>query len=426
MLPTDPSTAFTLKPAHGNWVQADRFWGRETELRLFEEGIREGAHFLLVAQRRMGKTSLMREAARRLAERYLCVFVDFEKATDAADAIVELSVALRDHKPVWDKLKDLFGNILRNLGSKVEKLSVSELTVTLRDGLTAANWRSKGDELFQILAASERPVLLLFDEVPILVNRLLKGPDLQLTDLRRAETEAFMSWLRHSSQAHQGRIRIVLSGSIGLEPVLRQARLTATLNNFAPFELPPWDDATAVGCLQALARYKGLMFEAGVPERMIGLLGCSIPHHVQLFFDHANTLCRRTGDTTLRVEQLESIYREHMLSVRGHAELTHYEDRLKLVLGHDAMALAMEMLTEAAVVGQLDDRAYRAFRDRPSPAFPCADEIEAVQREIIRVLEHDGYLRRDDAGSYRFVSNLVRDWWKARNGFAYVPVMDRR
>lgn len=66
-------TLNSLKPAHGNWVQGDRFWGRETDLRLFEEGIDEGANFLLVAQRRMGKTSLMREVARRL-EGAICVY----------------------------------------------------------------------------------------------------------------------------------------------------------------------------------------------------------------------------------------------------------------------------------------------------------------------------------------------------------------
>jgi ABC-type iron transport system FetAB ATPase subunit len=55
-----------LKPAHGNWVDGDRFFDREREMELFLEKIRDRAHLLLVAQRRMGKTSLMREAKRIL------------------------------------------------------------------------------------------------------------------------------------------------------------------------------------------------------------------------------------------------------------------------------------------------------------------------------------------------------------------------
>jgi hypothetical protein len=266
--------------------------------------------------------------------------------------------------------------------------------------------------------------VLLLDEVPILVNRLLKGRELEITDQRRADADAFMSWLRHNTQRHQGKVRVVISGSIGLEPVLRQGGLAATLNAFQPFELRPWDDATATGCFEALARGKDMALEAGVPRRIIEQLGCSIPHHIQLFFDHAHTHCRRRGDMTLDLASIDTIYREEMLSVRGHAELTHYEDRLKLILDGEAMTLAMEMLTEAAVVGSLTGEAHRAFQAE-SYAISLA-RIAEVQKEVIRVLEHDGYLACGDDGSYRFVSKLVRDWWRARNAFAYVPVLERR
>ena len=47
-----------LKQAVGNFVTGDRFWGRKTEMELFIRRVDDGAHQLLVAQRRMGKTSL--------------------------------------------------------------------------------------------------------------------------------------------------------------------------------------------------------------------------------------------------------------------------------------------------------------------------------------------------------------------------------
>ena len=149
------------------------------------------------------------------------------------------------------------------------------------------------------LAAVESPVLLLIDEAPILVNRLLKGGDYQITPERRQQADLLLSWLRNNSLRHQGKIRIVLSGSIGLEPVLKQGRLSATLNNFEPFELRPWDDVTARGCLEALAAEYGIQFEPGVPEQMVRMLGCAIPHHVQMFFRHAHDWCVRRGGSTI-------------------------------------------------------------------------------------------------------------------------------
>ena len=48
-----------------------------------------------------------------------------------------------------------------------------------------------------------------------------------------------------------------------------------------------------------------------------------------------------------------------------------------------------------------------------------------VLRNILGVLEHDGYLTRD-GDAYRFASAFLRDWWKARFAFTYIPVSERR
>ena len=57
-----------LRKAGGNWVQGDRFFDREVDLGALAERVRDGSHTLLTAQRRMGKTSLVRELLRRLTD----------------------------------------------------------------------------------------------------------------------------------------------------------------------------------------------------------------------------------------------------------------------------------------------------------------------------------------------------------------------
>ena len=82
-----------LKRATGNWVVGDHFWNREVELSLFMERMEEGAHLLLTAPRRIGKTSLLKEVARRLEGRFICLYVDLQKSESPSDAVVELSLA---------------------------------------------------------------------------------------------------------------------------------------------------------------------------------------------------------------------------------------------------------------------------------------------------------------------------------------------
>ena len=411
-----------LRRAHGNWVSGDRFWDRREELELLAEYLKEGAHLLITAPRRIGKTSLMREAMNRLGDRFICLFVDLEKSATAADAIVELSVATFAHATIWNKTRNLFANILGSVAGAVESLKVSEVTVKLRGGLTQGDWQAKGDQLLDILAAAEGDVVIFLDEVPILVNRILYGDDYQLTPERRREADAFLSWLREGCQRHRGRLRIVVTGSIGLEPILRRAGLSATLNVLTRFEVGPWSREIAAGCLEAVGHGHGLVFEDGAVELLLDRLGIYIPHHVQMFFDNLYVVSKRRRLTTITAELVEDVYQHEMLNIRGHAELSHLDERLRAVLGPDRYPLALDLLTEAAVSGQLAAEAasiiaaeHLVDHERP------LDEA----REILGVLEHDGYLFRK-ADAYAFESYLLRDWWKAHFGFAFTPASKRQ
>lgn len=411
-----------LIQAYGNWVEGERFWNREKDIELMIKKLDEGAHLLLVAQRRMGKTSLMREVKRQLANRYTCLFIDLQKASSAEDAIVEISLALKPHKKLWDNTRELFTNAFAIIAGSIEEIKISEIGIKLRAGLTSGDWSEKGDALFSILAGSEHPVLLLIDEVPLMINRMLKGDDFRINPERKAEVDTFMSWLRKNSLAHQGKIRIVLSGSIGFEPILRQAGLSAVINNFQPFDLKPWNIDTAVECLQALAEEYGIIFKEDAETAMAKKLGCCIPHHVQMFFTYVHDRCIRRKKMEFFPDEVNDIYENEMLGVRGHAELTHYEDRLKLVLGPEAFPLALEMLSETAVTGCLTHNSLAAFQKH----YTFRDNsVQSAQEEILRVLEHDGYIKAGKNG-FVFDSQLLQDWWKKRYGYFHVPVLERR
>src|SRR5690348_1290926 len=96
----------TLKRAVGNSVTGARFWDREEDLPRLIELLDEGAHVLLIAPRRVGKTSLMREVACRICDRYVCLHIDLQKAHSPAGAMVELSLATRPYLSLWARTKE--------------------------------------------------------------------------------------------------------------------------------------------------------------------------------------------------------------------------------------------------------------------------------------------------------------------------------
>ena len=417
----------TLRKAGGNWVEGeDRFFDRETELEALTERVHDGTHTLLTAQRRMGKTSLVRELLRRLKVegRFETVFVDLEGASTPADAVAEIGFQSRAAQGAWGRIKSLFANVLPaevEVGGRVPALADADLRVKLRAGIDAGNWRHKGDEVFAALAGNGRPVVLAIDELPILVNRLLKGDDYRegrdygITPERRRTADELLSWLRKNGQMHRGRVCMILSGSVSLEPILQQAGLSAHANIFSPFDLKPWNRETAIACLGALGETYDLDLPHAVRQDMCRRLRCQIPHHVQRFFDTLHDDLRRAGRHSASLEDVEHVYAREMLGIRGQMDLEHYEGRLRMVLGDEGYRAALEMLTEAAVNGgRLRGDAIGRHREFLAAEVGTGTDPLLIE-DVLHVLEHDGYLARQDDG-YRFVSGLLEDWWRVRYG----------
>ena len=301
-----------MRKAGGNWVEAGDFFGREAELDALAERVRNGTHTLLTAQRRVGKTSLVRELLRRLRETrsFTTIFVDLEDATTPADAVTEVAAQAKVAQGTLRRISRWFKNARLN---EAEVSLLPKLRIGVR-GIDAGNWKHRGDQVFAALA-HDGPVVLALDELPILVSRLLKGDGHTITPERKCATGEFLSWLRKNGQEHRGKISLILSGSVSLEPILRQAGLSFQTNIFPAFNLKPWDEETASGCLRLLAESYGLDLSRDVRQAMCRLLHCQIPYHVQRFFDVLHEDLRGAGRHAASVDDVQRVYESKMLGV---------------------------------------------------------------------------------------------------------------
>ncbi len=404
-----------LKKTVGNWVDGDRFFNRKADIAELEGRVRDGTHTLLTAQRRMGKTSLVRELLRRLreADEAASLFVDLEDARDPADAIVAIGLQSKSMRSVWQRFREKAAKSLQH----VEDVQVSELRIGLRAAINSGNWKQKGDVLLKALADHDKRVVLAIDELPLLVNRILNGRDYRMTPKRIDSADEFLSWIRRNGQAHQGQICLIVSGSVGIAPILKRAGLSATMNIFSAYGLRPWNQSTASECLAELAETYKIDLPPEIRKAMCRRLRSCIPHHVQQFFDALHRHLTLQGKCDATLEDAETAYREDMLGTRGRIDMDHYEERLKLVLGIDGYRVALELLARTAVKGFLNKEAIQIYR-RTLGALGDGG-VDRIPH-VLDVLEHDGYLGRQPNG-YKFESGLLEDWQRAREGLPFVP-----
>jgi len=391
-----------MKSATGRWVSGDDFFDRGPELKILEERVSGGNHILLTGQRRMGKTSIARELGRRLESGgWVCFFADVEGATCPEDAITYIAERMHHVRPISSRMKDWGDWAVKN----TEEISAREFRVKFRAKLNPGNWQRKGRQLIHDCAGHDKPVLLVLDELPIFLKRMLRDDD------GPQRVEGFLSWLRGTFQELDARSPVlIVSGSIGLAPLVGRLGIPDRINYLYPFRLGPWNREVSVQCFERLAKNHGLTVGTGVADAVYEKLGLGIPHHVQSFSARLREFVIMEDRSKVDVEDIEEVYRTGMLGPSGQNDLSHYETRLKDALEGESYTIAMEVLAEAATQDLLTADARRRFETWYSRKI---DDAPSRIADVLEVLAHDGYLEADE-DDYRFPSRLLKDWWSAR------------
>ena len=401
----------------GRWVSGRNFFDRKSELKALEALVCDGNHVLLTGQRRMGKTSVAQELGRRLETRkpeWVFLFVDIEDAASAEDVIAEVAKAAY---PVRGILSNLTTTMRRWVGDNIEEVSAGDFGVKIRAGLNPGTWRRDGETLLRDCAEYDKPVLLVIDELPIFLNRMHRD------DGDKKRVDEFLSWLRKVVQdLNRNSLVLIVSGSIGLAPLVQRLGIPDRINHLHTFRLGPWTRDVSVECFERLANSYGLSIENGVAAAVYEKLGIGIPHQVQSFFARLRDFATMQDRGSVRVEDVDEVYRTELLGPSGQNDLAHYETRLKNGLEEESYPIAMEIIAEAAIQDVFTANACRCLEQLYASVVHDAPGSVA---ETLGVLEHDGYLEKVGDNGYRFPSRLLKDWWAARFHGHHVPIESR-
>ena len=403
-----------MRSSTGRWVSGNDFVGRDRELQVLEARIRDGNHLLLTGQRRVGKTSIVRELGQRLErEGWVFLFADIEGATSAEDVVASVAEAVHPVRSISSRVAT---GMRRWFSESVEEIGAHEFRVKIRAGLNEGSWRTFGERLFGECAAHERPVMLVLDELPIFLKRMLGEPE------GERRVDEFLSWLRGTLQAvGDGSLSLIVSGSIGLRPLVRRLGIPDRINYLDSVRVGPWDRETSVDCFRRLAASHDLRVEEGVAEAVYDSLGVGIPHQVQSFFARLRDFSVMHGRDSVTVADVAEVYQKELLGPRGQSDLAHYETRLKDGLEDGNYSIAMEILAEAATQGVFAPAARRSLEQVYAKVL---DNVPGRISDTIEVLVHDGYLEATGSG-YEFPSRLLQDWWSARFRDHHEPLRDR-
>ena len=378
----------TGKPVKGN-----DFYDRDDFIQRLWERIEEGSNILLLAPRRVGKSSLMfRLVDEAESKGFQPLFVSVAGAQDEIWFLQELLNALRKSKASSiQKGKDKVNSWI----DRIKKLGPVELNERTQA------WREIGAELTSELGELEEKLLVLIDELPIFVLRLIKD-----SDEKRAGV--FLDWFRELRIGPNApdNVQWLLAGSIGLDTVAKQANLGDKINDLhLETNLGPFEDAIARQFLMDLANNYSFTWEDGALEALLAHIDWRIPYYLQLIFSEIRDVARE--DKVIRSELVEEAY-ANLLEPAKRSRFDFWIQRLDREL---PVPLNQKALTLLDTTARDPDGATKEILENALRKFAESRETRDDDLEfLLQVLQTDGYLVQHEK-RFVFRSTLLKDFW---------------
>jgi hypothetical protein len=379
----------------GRPVSGEDFFNRISELGRIWARIQHN-NILLLAPRRVGKTSLLRRLESDGGRGFEAVYVSVAGFGSEIEFISRLYEAVASRARGAQAVRSALGRVWARL-PRLGKLEVPVVFKAEFLAPAAQDWRVLGEELLGVLRTTEQRWLFLVDELPLFVMELLRES--------RSRARSFLTWFREcrTDQKVDDSARWLLSGSIGLDTLAVRERFTDTINDLASEVLGPFSADDADRFLVALAESHEIQLSPEVRTRILVKVGWLIPYHLQLLF---STLVDRKV-TTPRILDVDEGY-QRLLEPAHKNSFDWWQQRLVDELGQPDAAHALAVL---AAVARDDGGASRGVISELLASRGVLDDQH--RRFLLDALESDGYLVVND-GDYQFRSPLLRDYWCAR------------
>jgi len=384
-----------MKISVGNPVEGDDFFDREQEqVRAWRK--LEGSHLLMLAPRRIGKTSLiLRLCATAARHQRYAVHCSFAKCETESDCIRELFKALATQHTVGQHSRTLF--------ERVKSVKLGPLGVDWHEA-KPDSWREAGEELGKALSEGDDDWLVCIDELPVfIINLLQQGND------GRRRARAFLYWLRDLRQNHYRRIKWLMAGSIGLDTLAARLGLSDTINDLEPFPLDAFNESSALRFLDKLAGSYGMALSEDLRRAIVARVGWPVPYYLQLMFSHLRDESLDSGmppDEVMIGKVFEKLLGN---SYRNHFD--YWRQRLDEELGQPEAGQAALILTQAcqSAAGETKTAIAQAL----SKVINDPESRDKSLNYLLEVLVSDGYLVARD-GRYAFRLEWLRVYWQRR------------
>ncbi|MGE3540151.1 MAG: AAA family ATPase [Candidatus Tectimicrobiota bacterium] len=351
---------------------------------------------VLTAERRMGKTSILRKMEAEHPPDMLVVYHELEHINTPLEFVQLVYDDVHTHLSRSQRTARRVREFLQNLGG----LEVGDL-IKFPEA-SAPAWKALlTHTIADLLEHQEHTLLFLWDEMPMMLGNITRYHGEPLA-------EELLNTLRAMRQTHAG-FRMVFTGSIGLHHVLtslkRAGYANDPTNDMYKVDVPPLTPQDAQLLAQRLIEGENLQAEN--PACLARSIAAAVDHCPYYIHHIVERLCQEPAPTPVA-----EIVDDCLTASNDPWDLRHYRERIATYYLPEELPFVLHLLDILATASA--PLPFDSLFERLKAS--CATEDAEMVRAVLGLLHEDHYVTRQRDGTWQWRFALIQRWWRLERG----------
>jgi hypothetical protein len=383
----------------GQVIYGDKFFPRPKDENRIWRRLSKGSPLLVLAPRRVGKTSLLRHMETNPKDGYVFLYSIVQSCSN-------------EHEYYKEILNNLFNSEFTNRMSKakhwgqdkLEKFTSSVKGLNLSEaGIEFDNKDRKLDrnDLKTALNAIniEDKLIIVIDEFPDVLEKINR-------EHGHSVAESFLSGCRDLCQYPilDKKIQFIFTGSIGLDSLVNKLNLSDLINVLITTHVDPLANDDADKFLLKIIKDSDEQITLSQEQRqyLLQKVGWLMPYYIELLWMAVEDLCCDNEMYEPTNEYIDQAY-ETLFGQNYRSYFNHWAERLsRFEASEKAFAHQLLTLTSEHTILRTSD-IHNLKQDEQF--------LDANTNYVFDCLIHDGYLFLNEKQQYQFTSPMLKEWW---------------
>lgn len=381
-----------MKNIVGQTPRGSNFYQRQGLLKQLYRRLGNNAHLYMAAPRRMGKTAIMRYLEDNQVDGYCAVYVITE-SVDNSEQFFKVVLDELFKCEALNRFQKLSESVKDFLAKRFKKISGYGVSIELNDA--NSSYYQELQDLLRSLrdTQSNLKLVIMIDEFPQTVENILRKSS-------EAEAIKFLQLNRELRQQANEAILFLITGSIGLPALAEKLDAAKTVNDLNVFEIPPLTDVEAKDLLNKLLSTANVPYQDSDLDLVLNKLEWFSPYYMQLLAQEFIDQYDLQG-ATINAEAIDKAFRA-ITDRRNDMNFAHYFSRLQSSFAANELAFALAVLEKLC--------------QQPILNFAQIQTLAQMQSSlnftfVLRALEFDGYIFKNQQNEWRFTSPILKLWW---------------